>query len=190
MGDIRFKWNHEKAIQAVHYLVAKLGSVDKVKLTKLLYVADRDHFLQYGYPITGDDQVAMKKGPLPSMTLDLLDGDLHESGECFRYVHLDDVTLTSRVDPAPGLLSASELEVLDAVLQAHGDKEKWAFVNETHGYPEFKATYIEGTSTRIPYETILRCYGTGDESRYRLGRPVVSRATISAMERPFPAWPR
>ncbi len=188
MGDIQFKWDAKKAIEATHYLVANLGHVDKVKLTKLLYIADRDHFLQHGHPITGDHQVAMDKGPVPSATLALLDGELPASAECYQHVHLNDFTFTSRGDREPSALSASELEVLTAVLREHGHKGKWTLVDETHTYPEFKEVYRSGTSTRIPYDTILRHYETGDGRRYRLGKPVVSRAMLAAMERPFPPW--
>ncbi|MCK4275964.1 MAG: SocA family protein, partial [Phycisphaerae bacterium] len=63
-ATIQFKWRPDKAIQATAYLVGKLGKVDKIKLIKLLYIADRDHFLQHGAPITGDDQYALNKGPV------------------------------------------------------------------------------------------------------------------------------
>ena len=185
---IQFKWNSGKAIQATAYLVGKLGKVDKVKLIKLLYIADRDHFLQHGAPITGDDQYALKKGPVPSTTLDMLDGDLRVSEECFRHLHQDDFTFTVREDPKVDLLSASEIAVLDAVLKEHGSKDKWALVRETHEYPEYKETYRKGTSTLIAYETMLRCYETGDGRRFRHNRPVVSRETIANMECPFPPW--
>ena len=172
----------------IAYLVGKLGKVNKIKLVKLLYIADRDHFLQHGAPITGDDQYALNKGPVPSMTLDMLDGDLPESEECFRHVHQDDFTFTVKEEPRVDLLSESELAVLDAVLRDHGNKDKWALVKETHTYPEYKQTYRQGTSTLISYETILRCYDTGDQTRFRHNRPVISQKIIASMQCPFPPW--
>lgn len=188
MNDIHFQWDAGKAIEATAYIVAKLGKVDKVKLAKLLYIADRDHFLLHGAPITGDDQCALPKGPIPTMTLDLLDGDLQESTQCFEHLRRDNNTFTVLHDPGHGHLSESELAVLGAVCREHGHKYKWTLVDETHEYPEYKETYQTGTSTRIPYEVILKCYETGDGRRFHRGRPVISRATISQMECPFPPW--
>lgn len=188
MAHIHFKWNAEKAIQATSYLVAKLGKVDKVKLAKLLYIADRDHFLRHGAPITGDDQWALPKGPAPTRTLDLLDGDLKESEVCFRHLHRDNYTFTVQQDPGHELLSETEITVLDMVLQQHGHKDKWVLVRETHEYPEYKTVYADENVARIPYETILRCYETGDRRRFRHGRPVISREMATRMECPFPPW--
>jgi len=164
------------------------GKVRKIRLIKLLYIADRDHFLQHGYPITGDDQYAMPLGPVPSKTLDLLDGDLPESDQSLAYLQQKDFIISIRKNPEQNLLSQSEIAVLDQVLRVHGQKDPWVLVKETHEYPEYKGTYKEDTSTRIPYEKILECYETGDGKRFRHGRPVVSRATIPAMRRPLRAW--
>ena len=187
MSEIRFTWQPAKAIAAAAYIIGQLVQVDKIKLVKMLYIADRDHFLQHGYPITGDAQYALPKGPAPTTTLDMLDGDLRESENCFRCIHLDDVVFSLRQDANPIALEKTELDVLNHVIREHGHKNKWALKDETHDYPEYAAVYREGTSTRIPYEVILECY-PGDGSRFRKGRPVMSEGTISKMDCPFPAW--
>ncbi len=188
MPEIRFNWDYQKTIQAAAYLLSKLGRVEKVKLTKLLYIADRDHFLQHGCPITGDDQYALPKGPVPTRTLDLLDGERIESNDCLAYLREEDFVFSLRQDPGHALLSASEVAILERVAEQHGHKEQWTLVNETHRYPEYRQTYREGTSTRIPYEKILECHETGDGTRFRHGRPVVSEETIANMDCPLPAW--
>ena len=185
---IQFKWNSGKAIQATAYLVGKLGQVTKLKLVKLLYIADRDHFLQHGTPITGDKQYALPLGPVPSRTLDMLNGQIPESEECYRRVHQDDYTFTVKEEATVDLLSESELAVLDAVLKEHGNKSSSALVKETHEFPEYKEMCSQGPSVPITYETILRCHETGDGRRFRHNRPVVSRETIANMECPFPPW--
>ncbi len=183
---IQFKWNAGKAIQATAYLVGKLGTVTKLKLVKLLYIADRDHFLQHGAPITGDRQYALPLGPVPSTTLDMLNGQMiPESEECYRQVHLDDYTFTLRKGTTASLLSESELAVLDAVLEEHGNKSSSALVKYTHEFPEYKEMCSQGSSVPISYETILRCHETGDGKRFRHNRPVVSRETMASMECPF-----
>ncbi len=72
---IAFHFNPDKAVQAIGYILSALGgTMEKVKLTKLLYLADRQFFIERGVSITGDRLVAMPYGPVPSGCLDLLSG--------------------------------------------------------------------------------------------------------------------
>lgn len=50
-----------------------------LKLMKLLYLADRESLRLHGLSMTGDCLVSMPHGPVLSMTLNLMDGDV-ESG--------------------------------------------------------------------------------------------------------------
>lgn len=181
--QIEFEFDFEKAIEAIAYLVEELVEVDKVKLTKLLYLADRDHFLKCGYPITGDSQFAMPKGPIPSNCLDVLDGDPPYDEEVFRYLHVEDNKITLHTKPGLNVLTESEKETLDKILKEHGHKDKWKLVDETHMYPEYADVFKGDTSTRIPYELILKYHG--DESQYRDGRPVLTRKIREHMKCPF-----
>ena len=47
-----------------------------LKLMKLLYLADREAVRNFGLPISGDKMVSMPHGPVLSMTLNLMDGDV------------------------------------------------------------------------------------------------------------------
>ena len=188
MPRIAFVWDSEKAIQASCYLIGRIGRIDRVVLTKLLYYADRDHFLAEGAPITGDAQRAMKHGPVPFNTYAMLSGERDESEEWIKFVHEEDWSLSVRLDPGTARLSPSEVAALDSVVQDHGRKGKWELVAETHQLPEYVKTYEDGLSPPIPYETILQCYEMGDGSRFRKGRPVVSRRSMAAMPCPWPAW--
>ena len=188
MSEIQFIWNPAKAIAAAAYIVGRLGKVDKIKLVKMLYIADRDHFLKHGYPITGDVQYALPKGPAPSKTYDMLKGNRLESEDCLRCLHEEDFVFSLREGAMPETLDETEITVLNDVIEEHGQKNQWTLVEETHSYSEYVAVYREGTSTIIPYEKILECYEQGDGSRFRRGRPVISEATISRMACPFPAW--
>lgn len=183
--QIRFRFNLDKAVQAMAYILHSLGTTDKVKLTRLLYLADRQHFISAGYPITGDDQYAMPKGPVPSATLDALDGDYPGAkAKLFPFIHVDDYRLSVKASPGTGLLSDSERATLDAIIQEHGQKNTWALVRETHRLPEYESTYVEGTSTRIPYERIASV--SGDPARFRMNRTVISHEAAAHMDCPFP----
>ena len=63
----------------------------------------------------------------------------------------------------------------------HGKTYRWTLVDLTHELPEYKEAFAEATardskSGPISYELILK--HAGDESHYRLNRPVVSSATV------------
>jgi hypothetical protein len=147
-----------------------------------MYLADRYHFIEFGYPITGDDQYAMRKGPVPSHTLDALDGDFPV---VFNFIHVNDNWVYFKNSPGFDSLSDSERATLDRIAIEHGKKDKWKLVDETHELPEYKQTYVEGTSTRIPYELIAQV--SGNENRYRKNRPVISPDAAKMMKCPLPS---
>lgn len=185
---IRFQFDLEKAVLAMAFVVHRLGSVQKVRLMKLLYIADRDHFLRYGWSITGDHFVAMKWGPVPSDCLHALDGELSTEAEeeVCKHIQLVNFEVFLKSMPDFSRLSETETEVLDAVVEEHGRKPRRQLELETHEYPEYKIHYVKGTSTPIPYESILKCYAYADETRFRHNRPVISEAMASKMLSPFP----
>jgi uncharacterized phage-associated protein len=54
------------------YILNKLGKVDKHKLFKILYFADKAHILKYGRAITQEPYIAMANGPVPSRLYDYI----------------------------------------------------------------------------------------------------------------------
>jgi hypothetical protein len=152
---------------------------------KLVYLADREHFIRHGVAITGDRQCAMPYGPVPSHTLDLLNGDAWEDGDyVYQYLHLEDRRVRLRLFPETNELTEMEIQTLDHVIQRNGATETWKLVKQTHRLPEYEEAYVEGTSRPIPYERIAKFSGNPD--RFRHNRPVVSQATADRMINPFP----
>lgn len=70
-----FLFNMDTAIHAVLYILDELKkreiATDFIKIFKILYFADRQHLLKYGRTITGDDYIAMRQGPVPSVIYDI-----------------------------------------------------------------------------------------------------------------------
>lgn len=180
---IRFHFNPHKAVHTVAYLVEQVGPMDKVKLFKLLYLADRDHFIRCGYPITGDRLVAMEYGPLPSGCLDLLNGLITQQDDLFNYIEVSDNTVSLRKQPERYILDETEIDTLQRVVREHGGKRTWDLVEETHQYPEYAHVYQESTSTTIPYELIAQHHG-GPE-RFRNDRAVISSDAVDHVVSPF-----
>ena len=73
---VRLKPNLQKILAAITHVIA-LGdkhesAVTQYDILKSLFIADRSHLNKYGRPITFDNYVAMKAGPVPSLAYDLL----------------------------------------------------------------------------------------------------------------------
>jgi uncharacterized phage-associated protein len=175
---IKYQFDLEKALSAIMYILHKLGgSTDKAKLMKLLYYSDRNHFLKTGAPITGDRQVAMPYGPVPSSTLNLLNGDLTDAIDIDQHIELlGRKTVQERQALPKYHLDAAELDTINAVLDEHGNKHTSRLINETHRLPEYCQVYEQDswTSELIPYELMLTTYCADDESKCRSGKAVVS----------------
>ena len=180
---IRYEFNLDKAIAAMLYLVHRAGSIGKVKLMKLLYLADRNHFLQHGAPITGDDQYAMPLGPVPSASLNALNADARGSEKVFEYLHVDDYTVMAKVPLSSIDLTDEETATLDEVFDQYGSITTWQLVDLTHELPEYVDANVPGSSTPIPYELILKHHGS--EQQYSKNRAVISPQMAVHLESPF-----
>ena len=64
----------ERTAQAAAVLLRRADGhrMPYIRLLKLLYVADRESVRGTGFPITGDDPCAMRRGPVLSITHDLI----------------------------------------------------------------------------------------------------------------------
>lgn len=69
-------FNELKTAQASAYLLYKAGgTMEHLKLMKLLYLADRLSWKEYDKSITGDDYYSLPYGPVLSKTLNLIHGE-------------------------------------------------------------------------------------------------------------------
>lgn len=133
-----------KIIQALSYVLIKTQKADKIKLVKLLYIADKYHLIQYGRTITNDDFWAVKVGPMGSATSDVL--SIEEDGELInpdytssmlkkvdKYAFKTVVTSKEELET----LSESDIEILDIVINKFGNMDKWDIVDYCHRYQEW-----------------------------------------------------
>lgn len=123
-----FEFKKDKALEAILYIVEKTHAPSFHQISKIMYFADRDHLEKYGRFIAGDSYVAMKHGPVPSGTYDLLKSKrsppLQSGGHAF------DADTTFEVrngHDVKGLraanldrLSDSDVECLDSALSKYG----------------------------------------------------------------------
>jgi len=121
MGIIHH-FDKEKAIESILFIAER--DKDLYRIMKLFYLADKLHLQRYGRLIAGDIYFAMKSGPVPSESYDLLkkvkgyQGKKHgitDLGFLLNYY-----TVKPQRDFDPDLLSESEMECLTDTMNEYG----------------------------------------------------------------------
>lgn len=112
--EIKFQYDADKARQAVLWLLHRNGgSMDKLKLIKLIFFADREHVVRYGRPIVGGNYYAMNLGPVSSQLKDEVDSS--SSGGEYPFEIQGSYNLVARKSADEDWLSESDLQILDEV---------------------------------------------------------------------------
>lgn len=155
--NISFPYNRDKAIQAVLWLLGRHGgTLNKLKLVKLLFLADKEHLIRYGRPIVGGQYYAMPHGPASSQLLNHINEAAHK-GVC-PFVLKDNLVL-SQTPADKDELSESDIKILDAINQQYGNVHWWALRNLTHLLAEYIKNWRrkqEGSKRHpIPYEDLF-----------------------------------
>ena len=132
MSKIEFKFNKQKAIEAVLYLANKRPSIDKMSLYKFLFFADNEHLNKYGRPIFGGYYVAMPRGPVPSQVKNILEK------ENLPEFQIDDYMITATRKPNLEFLSQSDIEVLDLIYGRLGNMTARELSNLSHEHIAWK----------------------------------------------------
>ncbi|MGO8674776.1 MAG: Panacea domain-containing protein [Limisphaerales bacterium] len=153
-----FPYNPVRATQAAAWLVSRAGGkMNVIRLSKLLYIADREALRRWGRPIIGGDYASMEHGPVISQVVDCLktteerggprttwDKHLRREGN---YIHLVE-------DPGRGQLHAAATKLLDAIFADCRNLTQWEVRDLTHKFPEYENP---GTSSKpIDMEDVLR----------------------------------
>lgn len=160
---VSFQFELDKAVAAVAYLASRgIPELDKYKIAKLIFLADKAHLVRFGRPITGDKMWALKHGPVPSRILDLLDSavadpdnplsDWVELSTKYSYRRFSSTSFDQEA------LSASDIVVLDEVIEKHGGKSFHELKSLTHEMLEWQAAWARrGSSERadIFFEDIM-----------------------------------
>ena len=135
----------DSVIEAIVYILQRIKQADKIKIIKLIYLADKYHLAKYGRTVTGDDYYAMWLGPVGSAVKDVLSlDDIVLSSENIDRVKsviekVNDHTFKSKVDGKFSFcaLSETDLEALDHVINIFGAMSSRELVEYTHRYPEW-----------------------------------------------------
>jgi uncharacterized phage-associated protein len=141
------KFKYKKSIQLLNFFAQKENKEIKiVKAIKLIWLSDRLHIRKYGRSILNDTYYAMKYGPVPSNTYNIIKDDIKDDLkveiESYRN-HFLNITENkhryssiSHVDE--NVFSVTDLEIADTIYQEFGKIEAFDLSEESHKYPEWK----------------------------------------------------
>lgn len=161
--------NPQKAVQAAAALLRfesgwKMG---RMRLLKLLYLADRECLKATGAPLIGDRAVAMDRGPLHGTIYDWIKGIGIDEEQWSKFVRASgprEVKL--HADPGNGKLAKHEIEILLEISKKLVTYEDDEISEMTHTLPE----YIKADKDRpressrpIPLEDIIEAVKREDD---------------------------
>ncbi|MCK4981914.1 MAG: SocA family protein [Victivallaceae bacterium] len=138
------RFEYKKATQALNYFARKNSShkISKLKVLKLIYLADRFHLRKYGRAITNDNYIAMQFGPVASGVKDIAEQTIFLDKEikCYAEICLSQVDLhhdiKSRREVDTDVFSETEIEALDVIWERFHKQQ--GLVDFTHEFPEWK----------------------------------------------------
>lgn len=144
-------FDHLKSIQTIAYFVRKAGgSAEKLKLIKLVYLADRLSFERRGKPLNFDSYLSLPHGPIASSALNGMDHNLSDPA-WYALALADnrkDVTIAGEV--ADDRLSRADIAILDATWDEFGGKTASQLRNWTHTHCK---EYVEvGPAASLPID--------------------------------------
>jgi uncharacterized phage-associated protein len=160
------QFNAEKVIQSAAVLLktAEARRMSRLRLLKLLYIADRESIQETARPITGDSAVAMDHGPVLSRTYDCIKGADLAAAEWERFFRNSGQDMELVSDPGIRKLSRYEIEKLQSVASRFEHQNDWEVAESTHEFQEWiKNQPAKGSSSHIPARDILEAVGLGDK---------------------------
>lgn len=160
---MRFRFNFAKTLQASAVLLRRDGKrMSRLRLLKLLYIADRELLAVKGRTITGDRVVAMKYGPVLSQTYDLIKGVEARASEWDEFIHSEGHAIELRRDPGLDDLSKAEITKLHEVADRYRDVDDDDLSMLTHEFPEWQNHPVSSGAEPIPWEEVLAALNKED----------------------------
>lgn len=162
-------YNVRKAAQAVAFFALSEGAdINVLKLSKLLYLAEREFMERFDAPMFYDRLVSMDHGPVTSISLNLINGCL-ENEEWSKFVadrSNYSVGIASKSLTFDDLdeLSKADIKILSWLWEQFGRYDKYALRDYTHEHcKEWENPH--GSSTPIPHERVFKFLNKKDGDR-------------------------
>lgn len=156
-----------KAAQATAFFALKSGgSINVLKLSKLLYLAEREFMARYDTPMFYDELFSLPDGPVVSVTLNLINGN-YEHDLWSRFVSKRqgyDIAAAGGVsEDSLDHLSRADREILCGLWDRFGSYDKYSLRDWTHEWrnvPEWVDP--KGSSYPIKHEDVFRYLGKSE----------------------------
>lgn len=142
--SVEFRFHPKKAVEAAALLLKLHGKPMKyLGLLKMLYIADRIALDRMEQPITGDNSVSMKYGPVLSGVYDLIKGNPVDGAlsiwQKFISSKPDDKnSIVLLEDPELAELCEEEEEIIKEVYQKFGHLNPFIVAEWTHDFEEWQ----------------------------------------------------
>ncbi|MBU6994252.1 MAG: SocA family protein [Ferrovum myxofaciens] len=195
-----FPFDAKKAAEVAAFFLLKArerdASITVLKLMKLMYLAERKSYQQYGAPIVGDDLFSMPHGPVLSNTLNLINsapeerqgGDhwdaLIAERDSGKYMCLQpDARINSTDDLLQ--LSDADVEILELVWYEFGNFSAHKLRDYTHDHancPEWEDP--NGSSIPISMNVMLESMGYSPDAIQVICSNLQQMASTSAILKP------
>jgi uncharacterized phage-associated protein len=166
-------FNERKVSQMAAYFLHKRGGrMSHLKLMKLLYLADRESLRLYGLSMTGNCLVSMPHGPVLSMTLNLMDGDVESVPNGWEDLisskENHELSLKNSLQPDTfDELSKADTDVLGSIWNQFGNMSRWEIRDYTHQHcKEWEDPH--GSSRPISFEKLFQSLGRSVDEAKRL----------------------
>lgn len=157
------RFDEQKVTEAAAFLLGlRGGCMHYIKLMKLLYIADRQAFSEWGVPISNDNYVSMDNGPVLSQTYNLIKDGGRFWSEYISAPFGDYEVELNRPLQRNSRLSPAEEETLKRVFAEYGHQNRWKIVDFMHSLPEWKNP--GGSSIPIPINDILQALNESEEN--------------------------
>jgi uncharacterized phage-associated protein len=153
------QYSIEKVANAIIYFVeAGVKHFGKTKLMKLMYFSDKSHLESYGRTIFFDDYYKLPRGPVASLTLNIINNLNEEDGEDIKsytdeflnildlQIQTDDGQKITKFVPKTTfnkeLFSKSEIKILETICQKYTNHTKDEISHESHLLKEYILTQM------------------------------------------------
>lgn len=178
----------EKLINAIIYFARNTKYLGKIKLFKLLYLLDFEHFRQTGQSVTGLEYRAWKHGPVPIRLMEEWDGLQPDMAEAIfieptpviDYVREE---VTAKVEFDDSHFTKRERRIMDELAEQYRDVMSPEMIDVTHAENGAWAKVwrnSRGFDHPIPYELALAVDEPNREAILEAARDY--EATVEAMK--------
>lgn len=157
------EFDNKKTTQAINLLATKEGGkIDKLKVIKLIWVADRLHLRKYGRPIMNDTYWAMNYGAVGSSVKDFTGFNVEEEEAEYLEEYLEPknkYNIKSKKQVDTDVFSDSEIEMMDKAYTEYGSMNKFDLAKLSHEFPEwkkFKEALKVSTREMMSYEDFFK----------------------------------